>query len=88
MPVLPGVVLLDTALNAIAAATGITLDRCTIASVKFLNPARPGDEVIIRYDIATSGAIRFDIVGTTNRARKIASGSILPRPPSAPGLLE
>jgi 3-hydroxymyristoyl/3-hydroxydecanoyl-(acyl carrier protein) dehydratase len=88
MPILPGVVLLDIALSAIAAASGLPLETCTIASVKFANPAVPGDEVIIRYDIAASGTIRFDIVGATNQARTIASGSILPRPPTAPGMLE
>ena len=30
-PILPGVVLLDSALQAIAAATGLVLDRCEIS---------------------------------------------------------
>ena len=84
-PILPGVVLLDTALSSIAAATGLALDLCTIASVKFLSPAGPGDEVIIRYDVTASGAIRFDIVDAANAMRKIASGSILPQAPTTPG---
>ena len=77
-PILPGVVLLDAVLYAITAATGITLDRCEISSVKFLSPANPGDELVIQHVISASGAIRFDIMAGM---RKIASGSIVPRLP-------
>ncbi len=73
-PILPGVVLLDTALHAIAAATGNALDLCEISSVKFLSPARPGDELLIQHTVLASGTIRFDIVAGV---RKIASGSIV-----------
>ena len=77
-PVLPGVILLDTALHAIAAATGTVLDICEITSVKFLSPAGPGDELVIQHSLLASGTIRFDIVAGT---RKIASGSIVPGAP-------
>ena len=75
-PILPGVVLLDTALQAIAEASGIVLDHCEISSVKFLSPAKPGDELEIQHAISSTGSIRFDIVTGT---RKIASGSIVPK---------
>ena len=87
-PILPGVVLLDTALGAIAAATGIALDTCAIASVKFLNAAAPGDEIIIRYKVTASAAIRFDIVDAADALRKIASGSIVPQSPPTSGRRE
>lgn len=74
-PILPGVVLLDMALQAIAAASGIVLDTCEINSVKFLSPAKPGDELLIQHSVSASGALRFDIMAGT---RKIASGSIVP----------
>lgn len=77
-PILPGVVLLDTALQAIANASGIALEGCEISSVKFLSPANPGDELVIRHVILASGTIRFDIVAGM---RKIASGSIAVRLP-------
>ena len=77
-PILPGVVLLDTALQAIADASGIALDRCEISSVKFLSPANPGDALEIQHEISASGTIRFDIVAGM---RKIASGSIVGRSP-------
>ena len=78
-PILPGVVLLDTVLHAIGAATGIALDRCEISSVKFLHPAGPGDELAIEHIVSASGSIRFEIVAGT---RKIASGSIVPGAPA------
>ena len=74
-PIIPGVLLLDVAHHAIAEVTGMALDACTISSVKFLSPARPGDEVVIRHEITASGTIHFAIDAG---ARKIASGSIVP----------
>lgn len=78
-PILPGVVLLDMALQIIAAARGIALNLCEISSVKFLSPAGPGDELLIRHNISAGGTIRFDILAD---ARKIASGSIVPGAPA------
>jgi 3-hydroxymyristoyl/3-hydroxydecanoyl-(acyl carrier protein) dehydratase len=83
-PILPGVVLLDLALQVIAASSDIALDLCEISSVKFLSPARPGDELLIEHSVAASGAVHFDI---SAGSRKIASGSIVPELPlcDAPG---
>lgn len=75
-PILPGVVLLDVALQIIATSCGIAPDICEVSSVKFLSPAAPGDELVIRHSVSASGAIRFDINAGT---RKIASGSIVLR---------
>lgn len=77
-PILPGVVLLDVALQIIADTRGISLDLCEISSVKFLNPATPGDELVIQHNLSATGTIRFDIMAGM---RKIASGSIVPRSP-------
>jgi len=74
-PILPGVVLLDVALQMIADSGGIALDQCEISSVKFLSPAHPGDELRIAHSVSANGAIRFDI---RSGIRKIASGSIVP----------
>ncbi len=75
-PILPGVLLLDAALQAIAAASGIELDACEIGAAKFLNPVGPGDRLEIRYESATGGAIHFDIMAGE---RRIAGGSMVPR---------
>ncbi|MHB1590079.1 MAG: hypothetical protein ACYCTW_00870 [Sulfuricella sp.] len=80
-PILPGVVLLDVALQIIAKTSkpsGIALDICEISSVKFLSPAGPGDELVIQHSVSASGTIRFDILAGM---RKIASGSIVPGSP-------
>lgn len=74
-PILPGMILLDMALQSITAATGMAPDRCEISSVKFLSPAAPGDELTIQHHLTSSGAIRFDIMAGM---RKIATGSIVP----------
>lgn len=72
-PILPGVVLLDIALQAIAKTNGIRLDRCEITLAKFLSPAGPGDMLAIQHETTASGAIRFDILCGM---RKIASGAV------------
>jgi 3-hydroxymyristoyl/3-hydroxydecanoyl-(acyl carrier protein) dehydratase len=77
-PILPGVVLLDVALQIIADTSGIALDMCEISSVKFLSLASPGDELLIQHSVSSSGTIRFDIM---SGMRKIASGSIVPESP-------
>ncbi len=76
-PIFPGVMLLDTVLQTIAAA-GISLDLCEISSIKFLSPASPGDELVIHHTVLINGTIHFDIVVGM---RKIASGSILTKSP-------
>ncbi len=78
-PILPGVVLLDVALQIIANSSGIALDICELGSVKFLSPAMPGDELLIQHTLTAGGTIRFDIMAGM---RKIASGSIAPVSPA------
>lgn len=76
-PILPGVVLLDMAIHAILIPAGSVPDACEISTVKFLGPVHPGDRLEIRHKRVAGGVIRFDIVADM---RKIASGSIVPRP--------
>ncbi|MGK2925372.1 MAG: hydroxymyristoyl-ACP dehydratase [Lysobacterales bacterium] len=78
-PVLPGVVLLDAVLELIARESGVALDQCEVTSVKFLSPAKPGDELLIRHETSAGGGIRFDITaGGTAADRRIAQGNITP----------
>jgi 3-hydroxymyristoyl/3-hydroxydecanoyl-(acyl carrier protein) dehydratase len=72
-PILPGVVLLDLALQAIADANNIVLNQCTLNSVKFIYPARPGDMLTITHKHTDSGAIHFSI---STASHQIASGSM------------
>jgi len=78
-PILPGVVLLDVALQIIVNTSGIALDICELGSVKFLSPAMPGEELLIQHTLTAGGTIRFDIMAGM---RKIASGSIAPVSPA------
>lgn len=48
-PILPGVVLLDAALHAIAAQLGLTLGSAQIRAAKFLSPVRPGEALQLHF---------------------------------------
>lgn len=72
-PVVPGVVLVDEAIFAIAAATGRAYHR--IAWVKFLRPVRPGQPLSVRHHVESTGAVRFDI---TTGGDNVVSGSLSP----------
>lgn len=73
-PIVPGVVLLDEALHAIACATGVSLAACELRAVKFLSPLAPGVAVVLATELLANGAIRFEILADQ---RKIATGSVL-----------
>jgi 3-hydroxymyristoyl/3-hydroxydecanoyl-(acyl carrier protein) dehydratase len=74
VPILPGVVLLDLALQAITDARALVLHHCTINSIKFLSPVHPGEVLSISHSQMDNGTVRFDI-STANR--KIAGGSLV-----------
>lgn len=59
-PIIPGAVLLDEVLSAIAAGAGGAPGPCVIRSAKFLHPVRPGDRVLIRWQAARAGEIKFE----------------------------
>lgn len=73
-PTVPGVVLLDIALHAITAATGIDLVKCEISTVKFLSPVSPNEHIFIQHTLLKTGAIQFEIFSNT---RKIAIGRVI-----------
>ncbi|MBP2302028.1 hypothetical protein [Azospirillum picis] len=58
-PIIPGAVLLDTALTAIATATGRGRDACRLRSAKFLRPIRPGDRLLIEWRDGSDGGFTF-----------------------------
>jgi 3-hydroxymyristoyl/3-hydroxydecanoyl-(acyl carrier protein) dehydratase len=72
-PIVPGVVLLDEALHAIAGAAGVSPAGWHINSVKFLSPLKPGETAVIEQETQENGSVRFDIISGT---RKIVSGSV------------
>ncbi|RKP46603.1 AMP-binding protein [Pararobbsia silviterrae] len=72
-PVLPGVVLLDAALDAIAHDTGRAVSACALASVKFLSPVTPGETLTLERKASPSGAIEFTIRASE---RIVARGTV------------
>jgi len=78
-PIVPGVLLLDRAVQVITEATGQAPDALTIRSVKFLSPVGPGETVVIEHRVAANGTVHFEICAETSAGpRAVASGSISP----------
>ena len=73
-PILPGVVLLDVALQNIAKVNNVTLEACEISSIKFLSPVKPGDVLTIEHKTSVNGTLHFDITVNT---RKVVTGSVM-----------
>jgi 3-hydroxymyristoyl/3-hydroxydecanoyl-(acyl carrier protein) dehydratase len=74
-PLLPGVVLLDEALQAARRAGALPAAPFRIASAKFLRPVTPGSRLVIHHRRAAGGAIEFDIVCAGER---VATGRFAP----------
>lgn len=74
MPIVPGALLLDETLWAIATATGVPLIECTVASIKFKSPVRPGQPVTLRFDETAESGFRFELRSNDGI---VASGAIL-----------
>jgi 3-hydroxyacyl-[acyl-carrier-protein] dehydratase len=72
-PILPGAVLLDEALHAIACSRGLDLTRWQIAAVKFLETVRPGDELTLEHSAPDAATIRFAI---RTASAGVASGTL------------
>ncbi|HEY5101490.1 MAG TPA: hypothetical protein VII70_01805, partial [Steroidobacteraceae bacterium] len=72
-PIVPGVVLLDEALHALAGASGGEAPRCEIATAKFHSAVRPGEPLTLEHDICPDGSIRF-VIRTVDRT--VASGRL------------
>jgi len=76
-PIVPGVLLLDELLHALAADLHRPYTAFLVDSVKFLHPVRPDDIVCWAYTETPAGAIRFTLsVGD----REVAAGVLGVRP--------
>lgn len=75
MPIVPGVVLLNATLHAIATDQAQPITAWQISSVKFLSPLLPGQPAIISHETQASGAVRFELVSDD---RQVMSGSLAP----------
>lgn len=75
-PILPGVVLLDEALVALAALAAEQENpapRCEIKSAKFLSPVLPGESLRLEYSSTAAGVFRFELKAAE---RVVASGIV------------
>ncbi|MFA5083313.1 MAG: hypothetical protein WC474_12255 [Hydrogenophilaceae bacterium] len=74
-PILPGVVLLDEALHALAARQGMQAAGGQIRSAKFLSPVNPGEALRLDYVATAAGVFRFEVVAADpGHERVVASG--------------
>ncbi|MBP2306703.1 3-hydroxyacyl-ACP dehydratase [Azospirillum melinis] len=76
-PIIPGAVLLDTALTAIAAAEGSASGPCHLRSAKFLHPVRPGDRMRVEWQATPAGGIAF--TGSV-AGRPVMTGALMAGP--------
>ena len=72
-PILPGAVLLDEALHALAALQGIEVAVAQVKSAKFPSPVKPGETLRLHYAATGPGVFRFAIMADERLA---ASGVI------------
>jgi len=74
-PVLPGVLLLDAAVQSLRGADSHAGQRWQIANAKFQSAAQPGEPLWLEHEPLANGSVRFAI-RTSDRA--IASGMLTP----------
>jgi 3-hydroxyacyl-[acyl-carrier-protein] dehydratase len=72
-PIVPGVVLLDETLHALARDAGQPPLHCEIAAAKFHSAVRPGEALTLEHEPCPDGAIRF-VIRTLDRM--VASGRL------------
>jgi 3-hydroxymyristoyl/3-hydroxydecanoyl-(acyl carrier protein) dehydratase len=60
-PILPGVVILDASLRAIAEHAGRTAVRWRIEHAKFKSPVAPGEALTLEHDGAPGGPVRLTV---------------------------
>ncbi|MDB6090218.1 MAG: hypothetical protein JWN85_3002 [Gammaproteobacteria bacterium] len=81
-PILPGVVLLDEAIQAVQRAEGLSTRSWVIAAAKFLQPVGPGETLTLEHEPLANGSIRFAI---RSDGRPVANGTLIPSaPPNEP----
>ena len=74
-PIIPGAVLLDEVMQAVAARADGGIGPYEIRSAKFLRPVRPGDRVLIRWHARPDGEIKFECL-SMEPAELVLIGSV------------
>jgi len=73
-PIVPGVVLLDEVIHAIALDTGLAATAWQISAVKFLSPLTPNEAAMIEHEQSANGSIKFAVL---SNSRQIVAGSLV-----------
>ena len=80
-PILPGVVLLDAALRALAARQNMPakIHSAQLKSAKFLSPVQPGEALTLHATELPVGGFRFEIrcMDIRGGERSVASGAVV-----------
>ncbi len=78
-PILPGVVLLDAALHALAVRLGMQAMTGQLKSAKFHSPVQPGESLTLHASELPAGGFRFEIrcMDSHGGERAVASGSVV-----------
>lgn len=61
-PILPGVVLLDEAIQALAGQHGLDAASGQIKAAKFLSPVSPGEPLRLHFTATATGIFRFEVL--------------------------
>lgn len=77
-PILPGVVLLAEAMAILESLQDRPPEQWTLASAKFLSPAKPGEALVMSHERLSTGAVRWEI-GAAGRV--VATGLATPCAP-------
>lgn len=73
-PIVPGVVLLDEALQALASAEGIELGALQVSVAKFLVPVRPGESLGLNFRSTGTGRYALEVrVGPDPEQSRVAA---------------
>lgn len=77
-PIVPGVVLLDEAIQALAAAEGMAPMALQVGVAKFLVPVRPGECLGLSYKVAGPGRYAIEVrVGADIAQQRVAATATL-----------
>lgn len=74
-PILPGVVLLDVVLQAVAAGGQHSTHDWQVASAKFHKVVTPGQTLRIEHEATANGGVKFRVIGDD---QAVASGLLAP----------
>ncbi|HYC38013.1 MAG TPA: hypothetical protein VEC19_16405 [Usitatibacter sp.] len=73
-PIVPAVMLLAEALDAVAHSSGVPVDAWIVSSAKFIAPVGPDTTLVVAHSPTASGNRRFEI--RTGDGAPVASGTL------------